>query len=144
MSSNTEGFATLTSSPLFVNIPTLGATPTKVEFPLRSGITNVTAPSQTVVRARITNLHDTNHVSFTVEGQDATVGQVWNSATGASPAGSYGALTCGAAGALNAHDGIRVSPGSSIEVNLSPRGALWVVASAANTPVQVVYFLQNG
>jgi hypothetical protein len=137
MSSNTAGFATLTGSPRVVNIPALGTSPVQVSFVLDTG---VVVPSQSIVRARILNLSSTADVAFTV-GSSASAYQV---TTGATPTVTTAPVVSSVPGDLSATDGVRVFAGSFIELNISPNQSLWVVASAADTPVQVVYFAQNG
>ncbi len=156
--SQLEAFATISTTPFFVNLTALGTTPTRIvlqqQVPDGATFVNRRINSPAIARCRIYNLHATNHVAITVVDESVDAPNVWNSTSGgtvASPAtptgGSAGlpqTMTCGAAGALNTTDGIRIAPGTTLEINLKPHERIWVVASAASTPVQLVWFAQNG
>ena len=107
--------------------------------------TNVNGVLSQVNRCRISNLSTVNAVSvhFGPAGL-ATVPTIDSNivATGANtllvPAFTSSTFACSAATALAAGDGIRIQPAATLEINISYGTRLWLVASAAATPVQVV------
>lgn len=153
-----QALAPIRTTPFFVNLTAQGTTATRVllqtQNPNGTTFLNADGVYPTVFRVRILNLHATNQVAVSVTAR--TLGtltqQVYNSTSGgtaASPTTPVGgtaglpvAMTCGVAGALGAADGIRVLPGTALELVLGAAEMLWVVASAASTPIQVVWFAQ--
>lgn len=104
-----------------------------------------------IARCRITNLSTVNAVAIqfcditqttlpTVGGN--TAGFVSPATT--SPTFTASTFSCSSSGALVIGDGIRIQPNSSLEVNIGLNTRMWIVASAAATPVQVAAVLQNG
>lgn len=139
--SQLEAFATFNKPTIQIyNFNALGATAEACQFNVPN--------SATIVRLRITNLHATNTVAFTLgDKMVATVPDVQTattSQTGPTATFAAQAMVATAGAALAAGDGIRVGPASSIEINVTGSTKVWVIASAAATPVQVVGILQNG
>jgi len=139
--SQLEAFATFNKPTIQIyNFTALGATAAACQFN--------TPTSATVVRLRITNLHATNTVAFTLGDQMVATVPTLNTATTSQTAitATFGSQTmvATAGAALAAGDGIRVGPASSVEINVTGSTKVWVIASAAATPVQVVGILQNG
>ena len=109
---------------------------------------NVNGTQAAICRCRISNLSTVNAVAlhFGVASAVAvgTVPTIDSNvvATGAGgllvPAFTASAFLCSAPTALAAGDGIRIQPASTLEINISYGTRLWLVASAAATPVQVV------
>lgn len=153
-----QALAPIRTKPFFVNLTAQGTTPTRVllqtQNPNGTTFLNADGVYPTVFRVRILNLHATNHVAFSLTARTLSTltQQVYNSTSGgtaASPTTPVGgtaglpvAMTCGVAGALGAADGIRILPLQSFEIVVSGSEMLWIVASAASTPVQVVWFAQ--
>ena len=150
LGSSLEAFATIASPTIQIYNLTLGtaavAGVTQVAF-------NTTSGSQ-IVRLRVTNLSTTAHVALTVADRTSVstgspaqfaINSTVSGATGAGVA-TFGSnnLVCSAAGAVAVGDGIRVLPGTSLELNIAAGTKLWLVASAASTPCQVAAILQNG
>lgn len=106
---------------------------------------NVNGMASAVCRCRISNLSTVNAVSLHFgPGGLSTVPTIDSNivATGANgllvPAFTASTLACSAATALAAGDGIRIQPATTLEINISYGTRLWLAASAAATPVQVV------
>lgn len=110
--------------------------------------TNVLGTQAAVCRCRISNLSTVNAVSLhfgvATNGSVALVPTIDSNVvtTGAGgllvPAFTASTFLCSAPTALAAGDGIRIQPASTLEINISYGTRLWLVASAAATPVQVV------
>lgn len=107
--------------------------------------------SMPIARLRISNLSTVNAVAIqfsditqtalpTVDGN--TAGFTVPAAT--SPTFTASTFACSLSGALAIGDGIRIQPASTLEINIKLSTRLWIVASAAATPVQVAAVLQNG
>jgi hypothetical protein len=105
----------------------------------------------TIARLRISNLSTVNAVAIqfsditqtalpTVDGN--TAGFTAPAAT--SPTFTASTFACSSSTALAIGDGIRIQPASTLEINVGLSTRLWIVASAASTPVQVAAILQNG
>jgi hypothetical protein len=145
-----EAFATIKTSPFFVNIASLGVTPERIVLQQQSGAVNGIMSVPKIARLRIFNLSTTAHVAITLTDNTVTTPTLWNSSTGGTagapttPTGAAQTMICSAAGALTVANGIRIGPGSTLELNVGSEELLWIVASAAATPVQVVWFAQNG
>jgi hypothetical protein len=138
--SQLEAIATLRQPDIQVANLTVGLAPQSVIFgsPFNSAI----------ARMRIMNLSTTATIAITLgDRADTTVPQV---ATTTSTAGSVtptytgAAMVASAATAIAAGDGIRIQPGTSLELNMSLDTRVWVIASAAGTPVQIACILQAG
>lgn len=107
--------------------------------------------STLIARLRITNLSTVNAVAiqFSDIVQTALPTIAGNTAGFTAPAATSPTFTasnfvCSASGVLAIGDGIRIQPSSSLEINIGLNTRLWIVASAAATPVQVAAVLQNG
>ena len=112
----------------------------------------VTNTKVQTARLRISNLSTVNAVAIllsdisqnalpTVDGNTAG----FAAGTGVvSPTFTASTFACSASGAVAIGDGIRIQPASSLEINVGLNTRLWVVASAAATPVQVAAIIQNG
>jgi hypothetical protein len=119
-----EAFATLTGNPQINNLA-VGVAATSVTF---------TGKYPQIARCRISNLSGSATVGITISDDSvAVVPQVNGTAMVASATTS----------ALNAGDGIRIQPGATLELNLGIKKKIWLIASAASTPVQVTVFAQN-
>lgn len=109
---------------------------------------NFNATQSAVCRCRISNLSTVNavslHFNVATNGSVALVPTIDSNivATAANglltPAFTASTLACSASTALAAGDGIRIQPSTTLEINISLGTRLWLVASAAATPVQVV------
>jgi hypothetical protein len=104
--------------------------------------------SSAVARLRISNFSTTATIAITLGDRAVTtVPQVRTTTTGSSStATAYTgtAMVASASTAVAAGDGIRIGPGAALEINVSLGTRVWVVASAAGTPVQIAAILQNG
>jgi len=104
--------------------------------------------SSQIARVRINNLSSTATVAInfsdilvtSVPAVQSTVG----TASTARPTYVLATMVASASGAIAAGDGIRIQPGTTLELNLSLDTRIWLIASAASTPVQVACILQNG
>lgn len=112
---------------------------------------NVNGTAQRICRLRISNLSTVNTVAFIFStASQLTVPTVDTNivATGANglqtPAFTASTLLASSSGALAAGDGIRIQPSTSLEINIAFGTRLWLVASAASTPVQVAAVLNMG
>lgn len=108
---------------------------------------NVNATQTAVCRCRISNLSTVNAVAlhFGIAASGVALVPTIDSniiTTGANgllvPQFTASTLACSASTALAAGDGIRIQPATTLEINISYGTRLWLVASAAATPVQVV------
>lgn len=108
---------------------------------------NVNATQTAVCRCRISNLSTVNAVAvhFGIAASGVALVPTIDAntvATGANgllvPQFVASTLACSASTALAVGDGIRIQPASTLEINISLGTRLWLVASAAATPVQVV------
>jgi hypothetical protein len=141
MSNSLEGFATLNQPGIQIyNFTAMTTTAVACQF-------NVPT-SATTVRVRISNLHASNNVAFTLSSSaTSTVPQVstaTTSQTGQTATFSGQTMLATAGAALAAGDGIRIGPNSTLEINITGGTKIWLIASAASTPVQVAALLQNG
>lgn len=103
--------------------------------------------SAATVKLRITNLHGTNTVAFTLASQNVssapTVNTAGTSQTGSTATFAPETMVSTAGAALAAGDGIRVGPNSTVELSVTGSTKVWLIASAGATPVQVVGIIQN-
>lgn len=76
-------------------------------------------------------------VQITNKSSSAVLGFTLIDASTASPTN---APTASAAGAIAATDGVCILPSTPYLLNYTGRQALWLAASAASTPIQVVFF----
>ena len=157
MSLTDMGRGPIRTNPFFVNLTAQSTTPVRVlmQEQAANGATfiNATPPVHKFCRATISNLHATNQIAFCITSADATAPLVYNSTSGgtsASPTTPVGGtaglpvtMTCGVTGALGLADGIRIRPNNSFDIDIGVNQMLWIVASAASTPVQVVWFCQG-
>ena len=108
--------------------------------------TNVNGTQAAVCRCRISNLSTVNAVSLhfgpasrnTVPSIDTNIVATGANSPVVVPAFTASTFACSTSGALAAGDGIRIQPSTTLEINISYGTRLWLVASAAATPVQVV------
>ncbi len=101
-----------------------------------------------IARIRISNLSTTNTVAVTFSDVIVTGAPAVQSTTASSttqrPTYTLSTMLASAPTAIAAGDGIRIQPSTTLELNISIDTRLWVIASAASTPVQVACILQNG
>jgi len=104
-----------------------------------------------IARLRISNLSTVNAVAIqfsditqvtlpTINGN--TAGFTATATT--APTFTASTFACSASTAVAIGDGIRIQPATTLEINIGLNTRLWIVASAAATPVQVAAILQNG
>lgn len=101
-----------------------------------------------IARIRISNLSATATAAVTFSDISVTSAPAVQSVTATStttiPAYTLSTMVASGSSSINAGDGIRIQPGATLELNLSLDTRIWVIASAAATPIQVACILQNG
>ena len=101
-----------------------------------------------IARLRISNLSTTIPVAAVFSDISVTSVPAVQSTTASSttqrPTYTLSTMVASAATAIAAGDGIRIQPGTTLELNISIDTRLWLIANAASAPVQVACILQNG
>jgi len=101
-----------------------------------------------IARVRITNLSTSATLALALgDAGDTTAPAVQSTTATAStarPTYTLSTMVASAAAAVAAGDGIRIQAGGVLEINVSLDTRIWLIASAAATPVQVACILQNG
>jgi hypothetical protein len=101
-----------------------------------------------IARIRISNLSTTIPVAVNFSDAVVVSAPAVQSTTATSstsrPTYTLSTMTSSTSTAIAAGDGIRIQPGTTLELNLSLDTRLWLIANAASAPVQVACILQNG
>ena len=139
-----EGLATLAR-------PTVQIANLNVANAQQSAIFGPGTPGQ-IARLRIINLSASLPVAITLTPIETTsnwqAGGTSTSSTSTTPSYATANITCSALNPTSfavATDGIRIQPGTTLELNISTATRVALIASSATVvPVQIACFLQNG
>lgn len=120
-----ETLATIKSDPQISNLAVDNVTASSVVF---------TGKYPQIAYCRISNLSSSATVGINISDDSVSTVPLVNGV----------AMVASATGAaLNSGDGVRIAPGATLELYLTIKKKIWLIASATATPVQVTVFTKS-